>query len=204
VAEAFASLSLLYPRRIFLGLGSGEALNEQAATGLWPKWPERSERLVEAAEVIRKLWTGQQISHHGKYYTLDAKLYDPPTDPIPLLMAANVGPKAMYRSGQYGDGLITDPETWKQHRAAFESGAGASGKDPKRMPVLVEQFVVVAMRTMPKPRPSYGSSFRRLSRAISTFVIRKRSRLGLTPSFLSRRSTASGKSATTPTFTQTR
>jgi F420-dependent hydroxymycolic acid dehydrogenase len=143
VAEAFASLSLLYPRRIFLGLGSGEALNEQAATGLWPKWPERSERLVEAAEVIRKLWTGQQISHHGKYYTLDAKLYDPPTDPIPLLMAANVGPKAMYRSGQYGDGLITDPETWKQHRAAFESGAGASGKDPKRMPVLVEQFVVV-------------------------------------------------------------
>ena len=143
VAEAFASLSLLYPRRIFLGLGSGEALNEQAATGLWPKWPERSERLVEAAEVIRKLWTGQQISHHGKYYTLDAKLYDPPTDPIPLLIAANVGPKAMYRSGQYGDGLITDPETWKQHRAEFESGARASGKDPKRMPVLVEQFVVV-------------------------------------------------------------
>src|SRR5271156_5316517 len=91
VAEAFASLSLLYPRRIFLGIGSGEALNEQAATGLWPKWPERSERLVEAAEVIRKLWTGEQISHHGKYYNLDAKLYDPPTDHIPMLMAANVG-----------------------------------------------------------------------------------------------------------------
>src|ERR1700689_1258196 len=143
VAEAFASLSLLYPRRIFLGIGSGEALNEQAATGLWPKWPERSERLVEAAEIIRKLWTGEQISHHGKYYSLDAKLYDPPTDFVPLLMAANVGPKAMHRAGQYGDGLVTDPETWKQHKAEFEAGAKTAGKDPRQMPVLVEQFVVV-------------------------------------------------------------
>src|SRR6201997_5786567 len=48
VAEAFASLSLLYPGRVFLGVGSGEALNEEAATGSWPKWTERSERLVEA------------------------------------------------------------------------------------------------------------------------------------------------------------
>jgi len=62
---------------------------------------------------------------------------------VPLLMAANVGPKAMHRSGQFGDGLITDPETWKQHRAEFEKGAKAAGKDPQQMPVLVEQFVVV-------------------------------------------------------------
>lgn len=53
VAEGFASLNLLYPGRIFLGIGSGEALNEQAATGDWPKWQERSERLVEASEIIR-------------------------------------------------------------------------------------------------------------------------------------------------------
>ena len=52
-------------------------------------------------------------------------------------MAANVVPKAMYRSGQYGDGLITDPETWKQRKAEFENGAKAAGKDPKQMPVLV-------------------------------------------------------------------
>lgn len=143
VAEAFASLSLLYPRRIFLGIGSGEALNEEAATGSWPKWSERSERLVEAAEIIRKLWTGEQVSHQGKYYSLDAKLYDPPTEAVPILMAANVGPKAMRRSGQYGDGLITDPDTWQQHKAEFESGAKAAGKDPGRMPVLVEQFIVV-------------------------------------------------------------
>ena len=143
VAEAFSSLSLLYPGRIFLGVGSGEALNEQAATGTWPKWPERSARLVEATEIIRKLWTGEQIAHDGKYYNVNAKLYDPPAAPIPLLMAANVGPKAMYRSGQFGDGLVTDPESWKKHKAEFEKGAKDAGKDLKQMPVLVELFVVV-------------------------------------------------------------
>lgn len=111
VAEGFASLNLLYPGRIFLGIGSGEALNEQAATGSWPRWPERSERLVEASQIIRKLWAGGQTVHSGKYYNVNAKLYDLPVGQVPLLMAANVGPKAMYRSGQYGDGLITDPET---------------------------------------------------------------------------------------------
>jgi F420-dependent hydroxymycolic acid dehydrogenase len=143
VAEAFASLNLLYPGRIFLGIGSGEALNEQSATGSWPKWPERSDRLVEASHIIREMWTGEQVIHSGKYYNVNAKLYDPPVGQVPLLMAANVGPKAMYRSGQHGDGLITDPETWKQHKADFENGAKAAGKDPKQMPVLVEAFVVV-------------------------------------------------------------
>src|SRR5580698_8881323 len=102
VAETFASLSLLYPGRIFLGVGSGEALNEEAATGSWPKWPERSERLVEATEIIRKMWGGQQIAHEGQYYKVNAKLYDRPAKAIPLLMAAN-GPKAMRRAGQYAD-----------------------------------------------------------------------------------------------------
>ncbi|MDP9159987.1 MAG: TIGR03557 family F420-dependent LLM class oxidoreductase [Acidobacteriota bacterium] len=142
VAEAFASLDQLTPGRIFLGLGSGEALNEEAAAGFWPKWPERSERLVEATEIIRKLWTGAQISHKGKYYTVNAKLYDPPKTNIPLLMAGN-GPKAMRRVGQYADGLITDPKTWKEHKSEFEAGARAGGKDASKMPAFIEQFVVV-------------------------------------------------------------
>jgi TAT-translocated FGD2 family F420-dependent dehydrogenase len=142
VAEAFASLCLLTPGRIFLGVGSGEALNEEAAVGFWPKWPERSERLVEATDIIRQLWTGQQISHKGKYYNVNMKLYDPPAKPIPLLMAGN-GPKAMRRVGQYADGLITDPKTWKQHKVEFESGARDAGKDPNQMPVFVETYVVV-------------------------------------------------------------
>jgi F420-dependent hydroxymycolic acid dehydrogenase len=142
VAEAFATLSLLYPGRIFLGMGSGEALNEQAATGQWPKWHERWERLAEAATIIRQLWSGNDVHHKGTHYTVDAKLYDPPAQPIPLLLAAN-GPKAMKLSGEHGDGLITDPQTWKQHKAEWESGARSAGKDPKAMPVFVESFVVV-------------------------------------------------------------
>ena len=79
VAEAFASLSLLTPGRVFLGVGSGEALNEEAATGSWPKWTERSERLVEATDIIRKLWSGRQVDHSGNYYKVNARLYDPPS-----------------------------------------------------------------------------------------------------------------------------
>jgi TAT-translocated FGD2 family F420-dependent dehydrogenase len=142
VAEAFASLSLLNPGRIFLGVGSGEALNEEAAIGSWPGWPERSERLVEATEIIRKLWGGQRIEHAGKYYKVNARLYDPPSKVIPLMMAGN-GPKAMRRCGQYADGLITDPKTWKEHKAEFQKGATDAGKDAARMPVFIEQYVVV-------------------------------------------------------------
>jgi TAT-translocated FGD2 family F420-dependent dehydrogenase len=142
VAEAFVSLNLLYPGRIFLGIGSGEALNEQAAVGSWPKWQERSERLIEATDLIRKLWQGNPVAHKGTYYNVTAKLYDPPATTIPILMAAN-GPKAMRRAGQYGDGLVTDPKTWKQHKSEFEAGARAAGKNPSEMPVLVEQYAVV-------------------------------------------------------------
>jgi TAT-translocated FGD2 family F420-dependent dehydrogenase len=142
VAEAFASLSQLSPGRIFLGLGSGEALNEQAATGKWPPWRERWDRLIEAVEVIRGLWSGQPLEHQGTHYTVTGKLYDPPAKPIPIMLAAN-GPKAMRLAGQHGDGLITDPQTWKQHKSEWESGATAAGKNVANMPVMVEQFVVV-------------------------------------------------------------
>jgi F420-dependent hydroxymycolic acid dehydrogenase len=135
-------LSLLYAGRVFLGVGSGEAVNEEAATGLWPKWPERWERLIEAIGIIRALWDGEQVAHHGKYYNIEAKLYDPPPQPIPLLTAAN-GRKSMRLAGQHGDGLITDPRSWKQYKSEWEGGARDAGKNPADMPVLVEQFVVV-------------------------------------------------------------
>jgi TAT-translocated FGD2 family F420-dependent dehydrogenase len=142
VAEAFATLSHLYPGRVFLGVGSGEALNEQVAVGQWPHWQERWDRLIEAITVIRQLWTGQDVAFKGKYYTVNAKLYDPPAKAIPLLTAAN-GKKSMRLAGQYGDGLVTDPLTWMQHKSEWEDGARAAGKDPATMPVLVEQYVVV-------------------------------------------------------------
>ncbi len=142
VAQAFATLSQLYPGRIFLGLGSGEALNEQAATGEWPGWRERWERLIEAVTIIRRLWSGKPLQHKGAHYSVNGRLYDLPARPIPLLLAAN-GPKAMKLAGQHGDGLITDPQTWKDHKSEWQSGARAAGKNPGEMPVLVETFVVV-------------------------------------------------------------
>ncbi|HET6308526.1 MAG TPA: TIGR03557 family F420-dependent LLM class oxidoreductase [Rhodopila sp.] len=142
VAEAFASLSQLAPGRIFLGVGSGEALNEEAATGIWPKWQERWDRLGEAITIIRALWAGEQVSHKGNHYTVEAKLYDPPPHPIPLLTAAN-GRKSMRLAGQHGDGLVTDPQSWKQNKAEWQDAASAVGKNPDDMPVLVEQYVVV-------------------------------------------------------------
>jgi G6PDH family F420-dependent oxidoreductase len=118
VAEAFATLGLLYPGRVFLGVGSGEALNEHAATGVWPRWPERSERLVEATHLIRDLWTGKQIDHQGQYYHVNARLYDVPAVTVPIYMAGN-GPQAVRRSAYHGDGLITDPTTWRKSKAEF-------------------------------------------------------------------------------------
>jgi TAT-translocated FGD2 family F420-dependent dehydrogenase len=142
VAEAFATLGQLYPGRIFLGLGSGEALNEQAATGQWPAWRERWDRLIEAVSIIRQLWSGQPVQHKGTHYTVNGRLYDIPAKPIPLLLAAN-GPKAMKLAGEHGDGLVTDPKTWQESKTEWESGARAAGKNPAQMPVLVEAFVVV-------------------------------------------------------------
>ncbi len=147
VAEAFASLALLNPGRIFLGVGSGEALNEQAATGDWPGWEERWEKLIEALEVIRALWSGKDVKHRGKHYQVEGRLYDPPPQPIPILTAAN-GPKAMKLAGRHGDGLITDPQTWKQHKAEWQAGAKAAGKNTAEMPVLIEQFVAVGDKSV--------------------------------------------------------
>ncbi len=142
VAEAFATMSTLYPGRVFLGVGSGEALNERAATGDWPKWQERWDRLIEAITIIRALWAGEEVSHKGQYDNVDAKLWDLPAKPIPLLTAAN-GKKSMRLAGQHGDGLISDPLSWKQYKSEWEDGARSAGKDPAKMPVMIEHFVVV-------------------------------------------------------------
>jgi TAT-translocated FGD2 family F420-dependent dehydrogenase len=145
VAQAFASLGVLYPGRVFLGLGAGEAVNEMAATGQWGDYAERSARLAEAVDLIRELWSGERLDYHGRYYqTTQARLYDTPTQPIPIYIAAS-GPKSMRLAGEKGDGLITDSKraTQQELRNAFAEGARAAGKDARTMPVLVEQMVIV-------------------------------------------------------------
>lgn len=145
VAQAFASLGVLYPERIFLGVGAGEALNEMAATGEWGDYRERASRLTEAVDLIRHLWTGERIDFFGRFYrTNQARLYELPAQPVPLYIAGS-GPKSMKTAGAKGDGLITDTKRALQQelRQAFAEGAAAAGKDASAMPILAEHMVVV-------------------------------------------------------------
>jgi coenzyme F420-dependent glucose-6-phosphate dehydrogenase len=112
IAQAFATMGCLYPGRIMLGVGSGEALNE-IATGFrgageqdWPEFKERFARLREAIDLMRQLWTGEKIDFQGEYYsTHGASIYDRPDTPIPVYIAAG-GPVVARYAGRAGDGFI--------------------------------------------------------------------------------------------------
>ncbi|ARJ07002.1 F420-dependent glucose-6-phosphate dehydrogenase [Cnuibacter physcomitrellae] len=112
IAQAFATMGELYPGRIFLGVGTGEALNE-IATGFrgageqtWPEFKERFARLREAISLMRALWTEDRVNFQGEYYsTHDASIYDRPSSPIPVYVAAG-GPVVARYAGRAGDGFI--------------------------------------------------------------------------------------------------
>ncbi|HWH97203.1 MAG TPA: glucose-6-phosphate dehydrogenase (coenzyme-F420) [Pseudolysinimonas sp.] len=112
LAQAFATMGVLYPDRIFLGVGSGEALNE-IATGfqgageqVWPEFKERFARLRESVDLMRQLWTSDRVNFEGEYYsTHDASIYDRPELPIPVYIAAG-GPLVARYAGRAGDGFI--------------------------------------------------------------------------------------------------
>ncbi|MFT3660931.1 MAG: glucose-6-phosphate dehydrogenase (coenzyme-F420) [Gordonia sp. (in: high G+C Gram-positive bacteria)] len=108
IAQAFATMGCLYPGRVFLGVGSGEALNEYATgfTGEWPEFKERFARLRESVRLMRELWTGNLTDFDGEYYkTQGAYMYDVPADPIPVYVAAG-GPVVARYAGRAGDGFI--------------------------------------------------------------------------------------------------
>ncbi len=107
IAQAFATMGCLYPDRIILGLGTGEALNEIAVSGMeWPGFKERFGRMREAVRLMRKLWTEDRVSFDGDYYTtVDATIYDRPDNPIPVYIAAG-GPVVAKYAGRAGDGFI--------------------------------------------------------------------------------------------------
>lgn len=108
IAQAFATMGCLYPGRVMLGVGSGEALNEIATgwRGEWPEFKERFARLRESVELMRALWTDDRVSFDGEYYrTVDASIYDRPDVPIPVYVAAG-GPVVARYAGRAGDGFI--------------------------------------------------------------------------------------------------
>jgi coenzyme F420-dependent glucose-6-phosphate dehydrogenase len=109
VAQAFATMGCLYPGRVILGVGSGEALNELATggvTGDWPDFKERFARLRESVRLMRELWGGERTTFEGDFYrTDDATLYDVPEGGVPVYVAAG-GPTMAKYAGRAGDGFI--------------------------------------------------------------------------------------------------
>jgi coenzyme F420-dependent glucose-6-phosphate dehydrogenase len=107
IAQAFATMGCLFPGRVMLGLGTGEALNEVSVARLeWPEFKERWARMREAITLIRQLWTEDRVTFDGEYYqTSDATVYDRPEQPIPIYIAAG-GPQMAKYAGRAGDGFI--------------------------------------------------------------------------------------------------
>jgi len=113
IAQAAATAGSMMEGRFFLGVGSGENLNEHILGDRWPETPVRLAMLEEAIAVIRQLWEGGDQSHHGDHYTVEnARIYTLPEQPVPIHVAAS-GESAAELAGRVGDGLITtkaDPE----------------------------------------------------------------------------------------------
>ena len=149
LAQAFATLGSLYPDRIFLGVGTGEALNE-IATGFqgageqhWPEFRERFARLKESIDLMRALWTDERVSYDGEYYsTHDASIYDRPQTPIPVYIAAG-GPVVARFAGRAGDGFICTSGKGEslyvdELLPAVATGAEAAGRDPAQIDRMIE------------------------------------------------------------------
>lgn len=145
VAQAFATMGCLYPGRIMLGVGSGEALNEIATgfRGEWPDFKERFARLREAVRLMRELWLGNRVDFDGEYYsTRGASIYDVPEDGIPVYIAAG-GPLMARYAGRDGDGFICtsgkgmDLYTRKL-LPAVQEGAAKAGREAADIDRMIE------------------------------------------------------------------
>jgi G6PDH family F420-dependent oxidoreductase len=125
VAQASATAASLLPGRFSLGVGTGENLNEHITGDRWPGVVERQDRLEEAIEVIRDLWTGKLTSHRGEHFTVEnARLYSLPGEPPPLLVAV-AGESSVELAARAGDGLIgTAPVAESIEQFRSEGGEG--------------------------------------------------------------------------------
>jgi len=143
VAQSFATLACLNPGRVFLGVGTGESMNEIPATGAeWPGAKERRLRLAESIELMRRLWTDERVTFVGDFYSTDrATIYDRPDEPVPIYVAAS-GPLAAKLAGRIGDGFIAT--SGKQEGLYHEllsnlaEGAAQAGRDVAKLPKFIE------------------------------------------------------------------
>ena len=143
IAQAFATLGVLAPGRVFLGVGTGESMNETPVTGdAFPGRKERRMRLAEAIKLIRLLWTEERVEFDGEYYRASkATIYDRPDEPVPIYVAAS-GPLAAKLAGRAGDGFICtsgkDPELYDTLLGKVAEGAEAAGRDPAGVRRMIE------------------------------------------------------------------
>ena len=126
IAQAAATSAAMLPNRFFLGVGTGENLNEHVTGQCWPPHDVRLAMLSEAIAIMRLLWTGETQSYWGRFFTLeDARLFTLPEHP-PQVMVAASGPTMAAAAGQIGDGLITTKPD--QETIASFAGNGGKGK----------------------------------------------------------------------------
>jgi coenzyme F420-dependent glucose-6-phosphate dehydrogenase len=143
IAHSFATLACLNPGRVFLGVGTGEAMNETPVTGgEFPGRKERRQRLAEAIELIRLLWSEERVDFEGRFYrTEKATIYDRPEEPVPIYVAAS-GPLAAKLAGRVGDGFICtsgkDPALYGELLGKLAEGAEEAGRDPEGIRRMIE------------------------------------------------------------------
>src|SRR5947209_12741295 len=124
IAQASATMGCLMPGRFFLGVGSGESLNEHVVGQTWPPPDMRQDMLEEAVEVLRLLHCGGEQSHHGNFFQVhDARVYNLPEQPVPIYVAA-AGKLAAKLAGRVGDGLICSSPS-AESAQSFEQNGGA-------------------------------------------------------------------------------
>ncbi len=145
IAQAAATVDRISGGRFLLGVGTGENINEGPLGFSFPGYKERIERMGEALEIMYRLFSGEKVDFEGQYYTLDkARLYSPPTRPVPILMAAG-GPKSAAFAGSSADGVITsvkDPAVTRER--VIEPFAGAAEDASRSGTVMATRWVVFA------------------------------------------------------------
>jgi G6PDH family F420-dependent oxidoreductase len=146
IAQAAATIAAMMPGRFFLGVGTGENLNEHIFGDRWPTHDMRQEMLEEAVELIRLLWQGDPLTFRGEYYTVEqARVYTLPEQLPPILMAAS-GPSAAETAGNIADGFITtapDAELLKR----FQDGGGRGKPSYGQLSVCWAEDETTARRT---------------------------------------------------------
>jgi coenzyme F420-dependent glucose-6-phosphate dehydrogenase len=141
IAQAWATLERLFPGRPFLGIGSGESLNESPLAAIWPPVSEQIERMEEGLEIIRRLFDGERLTYDGRHFETDeAVLHTRPNRRPPIYVSA-FGPKAAGVAARWADGLWTlaDPESAPDVIDAYRSACEDAGKEPGEI-VLQVQF----------------------------------------------------------------